>query len=240
MMQRTRSRMIPPAIDAVADGQQISRAREARGPCPEKICVTWGSRTSAGRWTTPMPTNSIRMGVGQRSLYRGTSATLLFDVLGEGSITSSSVPEASPARTMASECRRENIGTPPACRRDPPAMIRSRRREHASASGDAVGCADASQGPRQREGPRAAKWRWRAMAATAVLGTGWKAIPRIFLKELLKKAFPDWQRMVTRFDGERHKPFSRTDAMACRSVSAPPRRARFYPSRKWPCSKNSP
>lgn len=81
-------------------------------------------------------------------------------------------------------------------------------------------CADARKGLVERKAACSNVASWRAMAATAVLGTGWSD-SRIFLKELLEEGIPG---LATDADADSTEsgtsPFSRTDAMACRSVSA--------------------
>ena len=138
------------------------------------------------------------------------------------SITSSSVPEASPARTMVTNVDEKTLGnsaSPSA--RSPPAMIRSRRRETMPCIREASSCAQMLARASSSGRPACSNVAsWRAMAATAVLGTGWSD-SRIFLKELLEEGIPG---LATDADADSTEsgtsPFSRTDAMACRSVSA--------------------
>ena len=100
-----------------------------------------------------MPTKQHKDGVGQRSLYLRTRATCCSMCSAKRSITSSSVPEASPARTMVTECRRENIGE----FRQPVGEIPSRHDPVAQTGndalhpGDVVVCADARKGLVERK-----------------------------------------------------------------------------------------
>lgn len=63
MMERTRSRMIhqPDRMPSLTANRICVGTGSAR-PMSEKICVTLGITNVSRKMTTPMPTNSMRMG----------------------------------------------------------------------------------------------------------------------------------------------------------------------------------